>query len=193
MNLWSALELGKYSIMNQQKIFQVVGHNMANVNTPGYSRQSVQLENIPPPTIGNMSSGRGMNLIGIHSVRDRFINNQIIDRKKYEGKYETLTNTMASVEALFDESHGLGISDSLTGFFNNWNDLANNPTDIPTRNTLVVNANSFSEKMNNVYLRLIDQQEIYDANISDVVTGINNIADEIASLNKKILTGCSCI
>jgi len=87
MNLWSALELGKTSIMNQQKIFQIVGHNMANVNTPGYSRQSVQLENVPPPVIGINQGGRGMNLIGIHSVRDRFINGQIVDRQQYQGKY----------------------------------------------------------------------------------------------------------
>ncbi len=105
MNLWSALELGKTSIMNQQKIFQIVGHNMANVNTPGYSRQSVQLENVPPPVIGINQGGRGMNLIGIHSVRDRFINGQIVDRQQYQGKYETLSNTMANIEALFDESN----------------------------------------------------------------------------------------
>jgi len=113
MNLWSALELGKHSIMNHQKIFQVVGHNMANVNTPGYSRQSVELENIPPAVIGLDAGGRGMNLIGIHSVRDRFINNQIVDRQQYQGKYSTLSSSLASIEALFDESNGLGISDSL--------------------------------------------------------------------------------
>ncbi len=186
MNLWSALELGKTSIMNQQKIFQIVGHNMANVNTPGYSRQSVQLENVPPPVIGINQGGRGMNLIGIHSVRDRFINGQIVDRQQYQGKYETLSNTMANIEALFDESNGLGISDGLTGFFNDWATAANQPTDIPTRNNLVTNANSFCQNLNNTSLRMTDQQEIFDANISDIVDNVNEIAIEIASLNEKI-------
>ncbi len=186
MNLWSALELGKTSIMNQQKIFQIVGHNMANVNTPGYSRQNVQLENIPPAVIGLDAGGRGMNLIGIHSVRDRFINNQIVDRQQYQGKYSTLSNTLASIEALFDESKGLGLSDNLTGFFNDWASAANQPADIPTRNNLVINANSLCQNLNNTTLRLTDQQEIYDASISDMVDSINEIADEIASLNEKI-------
>jgi flagellar hook-associated protein 1 FlgK len=51
-----------------------------------------------------------------------------------------INTDMATVESLFDEAHGLGMSDGLTNFFNAWNDVANHPTDIPTRNSLVSRA-----------------------------------------------------
>lgn len=186
MNLFSAIELGKNSIMTQQQVFQIIGHNIANVNTPGYSRQVVDLENVRPSVIGPQQGGRGVNLFGIRSIRDRFIDSQITERKQYEGFYDTLSGIMATVESLFDESHGLGISDGLTNFFNSWADVANNPTDIPTRNSLVSKAQSFSLAMQRTYQRLTDQQEVYDANIGSLVDDINSIANEIGELNAQI-------
>jgi flagellar hook-associated protein 1 FlgK len=186
MNLFSAIELGKNSILAQQQVFHTIGHNIANVNTDGYSRQVVDLENVRPSVIGLKDGGRGVDVIGIRSVRDRFIDNQIVERRQHKGKYETLSSIMATIETLFDEAHGLGLSDSLTNFFNAWNDVANQPTDIPTRNSLVSKAQSFSQSVSNTYQRLIDQQEVYDGNIGVLVDEINTIADEIAELNEKI-------
>lgn len=186
MNLFSAIELGKNSILAQQQVFSVIGHNIANVNTPGYSRQVVDLENVRPSVIGYKEGGQGVNVVGIRSIRDRFIDNQIVDVKQYLSHYETLGNVMGTIETLFDEAHGLGISDSLTSFFNAWNDLADQPNNVPTRNSLVSKANSFTTQMNNTFQRLIDQQEVYDGNIAVMVDQINNITDEIAQLNQKI-------
>lgn len=186
MNLWSAIELGKNSIQTHQQVFQVIGHNIANVNTPGYSRQVVDLENVRPSVIGLKDGGRGVNLIDIRSVRDRYIDSQIMERKRFAGKWDTMSGIMNSVETLFDESHGLGFSDALTGFFNAWNDVANHPTDIPTRNSLVSQSQSMAENMNNTFQRLIDEQEIADANIGSLVEQINTILDEIGELNQKI-------
>ncbi len=186
MNLFSAIELGKNSVMAQQQVFQVIGHNIANVNTEGYSRQVVDLENVRPSMIGLKWGGRGVEMTNIRSVRDRFIDNQIVERRQYEGKYETLSGIMTSVEALFDESHGLGLSDAMTSFFNGWNDVANNPTDIPTRKALVAKTESFTTAMNNTYQRLIDEQQVIDGNVAVTVDQINSIAYEIAELNQKI-------
>lgn len=186
MNLFSAIELGKNSIMTQQQVFSVIGHNIANVNTPGYSRQVVDLENVRPSVIGLKDGGRGVNLLGIRSIRDQFIDGQITERKQYEGFYNTMSGLMATVESLFDETAGLGLSDSMSNFFNAWGDVANNPTDMPTRNALVSKAQSFSLGMRNSYQRLTDQQEVIDANIGLLVDDINSITHEIAGLNEEI-------
>lgn len=186
MNLFSAIELGKNSMMAQQQVFSIIGHNIANVNTEGYSRQVADLENVRPSVIGLKDGGRGVNLLGIRSIRDRFIDGQITERKQYEGFYNTMSGLMSTVESLFNESAGLGISDSLSNFFNAWSDVANNPTDIPTRNSLVSKAQSFSLSMRNSYQRLTDQQEVVDANIGSLVEDINSITNEIAGLNKEI-------
>jgi flagellar hook-associated protein 1 FlgK len=186
MNLFSAIELGKNSMMTQQQVFSIIGHNIANVNTEGYSRQVVDLENVRPSVIGLKDGGRGVNLLGVRSIRDRFIDGQITERKQYEGFYNTMSGLMSTVESLFDESAGLGLSDSLSNFFNSWADVSNNPTDIPTRNSLVSKAQSFSLAMRNSYQRLTDQQEVIDANIGSLVDDINSITNEIAGLNEEI-------
>ncbi len=186
MNLYSALELGKNSMLAQQEVFQLIGHNIANVNTEGYSRQVAYMESVRPSVIGLTDGGRGVKLTNIFAVRDRFIDSQIIDRQQYKGKNETMSSIMSTIETLFDESSGLGISDSLTNFFSAWNDLANSPTDIPTRDSLVSKTTSFTSSINNTYQRLIDQQEIYDQNVGVLVDDINSLADEIAQLNEKI-------
>jgi len=186
MNLFSALELGKNSILTQQQVFQIIGHNIANVNTEGYSRQVVDLESISSSVLGLKDGGRGVNLAGIRSIRDRFIDSQITERKQFKGYYESLSGAMAAVEALFDEANGLGLSDSLSNFFNGWSDVSNNPTDIPTRNSLVSKAQSFALATRNSYQQLTDQQEVYDSGIGTLVDGINSIANEIAVLNEKI-------
>lgn len=186
MNLFSALELGKNSILTKQKIFQVIGHNIANVNTQGYSRQTVDLESVAPAVIGSLSSGRGVALNSIGSVRDRFITAQIIDRKGYNGYYETLQSNMTTVEALFNQVQGNGLSDQLSDFFNKWADVSNNPTNIPSRRSLISSAQSFTENISNSYQQLIDLQETYNNHMSDVVNDINALAKEIAALNSQI-------
>jgi len=186
MNLFSAIELGKNSIMTQQQVFSIIGHNIANVNTPGYSRQVVDLENVRPSVIGLKDGGRGVNLLGIRSIRDRFIDGQITERKQYQGYYNTMSGLMATVESLFDETAGLGLSDSMSNFFNAWGDVANNPTDMPTRRALVSKAQSFALGMRNSFQRLTDQQEVIDANIGSLVDDINSITHEIAKLNEEI-------
>jgi flagellar hook-associated protein 1 FlgK len=186
MNLFSALELGKNSILTKQKVFQVIGHNIANVNTPGYSRQTVNLESVAPGVLGPLSSGRGVNISAINSVRDRFITSQIIDRKGINGYYGTLSSNMTVVESLFNQTQGNGLSDQMSDFFNKWADVANNPTNIPSRRSLVSSAGSFARNMANSYQTLIDQQEITNGQIVDTVKEINALAAQIASLNRSI-------
>lgn len=185
-NLFAAIELGKNSILAQQSVFSVIGHNIANVNTPGYSRQVVDMESVRPSVIGLKDSGRGVDVSAIRSIRDQFIDNQITERRKYEGKWDTMSSIMATVESLFDEASGLGLSDSLSSFFNAWSDISNNPTDIPTRNALVSKTQSFTMAMNNSYQRLTDQQEVIDQNIGVLVDEVNSILAEIAELNEEI-------
>lgn len=186
MNLFSALELGKNSLLATQSVFQVIGHNMANVNTQGYSRQTVAMESLAPSVIGSLSSGRGVDVQAIESVRDRYITAQIVDRKSYNGYYGGLTSSMSTVEAIFSQVDGTGLSDQLSTFFNKWADVSNNPTDITSRRSLVSNARSFSENLSNSYRSLIDLQETANNQIEDVVDEINALANEIAGLNTKI-------
>jgi len=186
MNLWSALELGKNSLNTQQQLFQVIGHNIANVNTPGYSRQSALLESVPPAVLGFSTSGRGVSLLDVTATRDRFLQTQVVASKEAGGRWEQLSTTLKNIEAIFDTTRGYGLSDQMSTFFSQWSKVANNPQDIPTRSSLVSQARSFADSLNGAYLSLMEQQDIADDSITQVVDEINNIAHEVASLNEKI-------
>lgn len=186
MNLWSALELGKNSLNAQQQVFQVIGQNMANVNTPGYSKQRAVLETVPPPVLGIRAGGRGVSMASVETARDRFINNQIIDSMQLVGVNNTLRGSMKTVESIFDESKGYGLSDQMTNFFNSWAQLGNNATDTATRNNLVAKTKSFTDSVNRTYDALIEQQKLADSNVATLIGDINEVAADIASLNEKI-------
>jgi len=187
MNLYSALELGKNSLLAQQQVFQIIGHNIANVNTKGYTRQIAHMSQVAPPATGSqLVSGRGVDLSGIFAVRSQFIDNQIIERARYQGKFSNLNQHLSGIEALFSETAGRGIAGQLSRFFSNWSDLANNPTNIPTRQSLIDQSVSFAAQVRNTYTRLSEQQRIQDESLTSMVKQINTLGTEIASLNEKI-------
>ncbi len=185
-NLFSALELGKNSLLSIQQVFQIIGQNMANVNTNGYSRQVPILEAVAPEITGLKSAGRGVAVTQIFAYRSLLIDNQLTDSKRALGKFQAYEEYLSPVEAVFDESNQQGISDALSNFFKSWSDLANNPTNIPTRNALLNSAQGLSTKIGNAYLRLTDQQQAINLKIRDLVDRINSIGEEIAGLNQKI-------
>lgn len=186
MNLFSALELGKNSLMAQQQVFQIIGHNIANVNTEGYTRQVAIMESVAPSTLGERESGRGVTMAQIFASRSAFLQDQIVDKQQLLGKYETLKSALDPVQALFDESKGLGISSQLTAFFNKWHEVANQPTSTAARDSLVSQAQTMTYNLRNIYTRLTDQQEIQNNRISALVDEINGLGREIAALNDKI-------
>ncbi len=185
-NLFSAIELGKNTLLAQQQIFQMIGQNIANVNTPGYSRQVAILENVAGDLTSPISTGRGMDITRIFAVRSQFVDAQIVERRQETRKHETLHDILSQVETLFDESTGLGLSDALTDFFAKWSDVADTPTSVATRNSLVSSAQQLASGMQNAYLRLFDQREIANAQVADAIAEINGLAAEIADLNREI-------
>ncbi len=186
MNLWSALNLGKTSINTQQQIFQVIGQNLANVNTPGYSKQYARLTPVTPTDFGQNTVGRGVSLKDIQSVRDPFINGQIVGAQKIKGKYDKLASSLRNVESIFDESKNMGLSDLMTDFFSAWSDLSNNPNNIAVRNNLISVSDNYIDTLHRSYNSLVDEQTIADSAIATKVEEVNSLADEIAELNKKI-------
>jgi flagellar hook-associated protein 1 len=187
-NLFSAVELGKNALLSMQEVFQIVGNNMANVNTKGYSRQIAVLESVAPEVLGSRSSGRGVTLADIYAVRSQFVDNQIIDTQQTASKYETIHDILSQVESLFNESSSLGLSDNLTDFFTCWSDVANDPTETASRNSLISSAQTLTANIGSAYQSLVDQQAITNEAIPDIVTEINTKASEIARLNGQIAT-----
>ncbi|MDY7031206.1 MAG: flagellar hook-associated protein FlgK [Thermodesulfobacteriota bacterium] len=182
------LDIAKKAMTAQQTALMVTGHNIANVNTTGFSRQSAVLEagNSLPSAFGPVGSGVEVNsIIGIYN---KYLEEQIGNETEEYGKWEAMREALEQIEAVFNESSEYGLNSSMNEFWNSWQDVANNPSGQAERMTLVSVASTLATTLNDQYSNLEQIQMNLNDSIRGAVNEINNIVDQIAELNNKILS-----
>ena len=187
--LFGSLELAKKSLITNQYAFQVIGHNIANINTDNYTRRRIDLSPSSSVQLGGNTYGTGVDIAQVHGVRDRFLEYQIQKETQNSGKQESMSGYFEIVEALFSEKTSTGIGTSMQSFFNSWSDLSNNPTGLAERYSVVSKGTILASKVKEIYTQLSSQQAIQDNTVYTTVQTINTAAQEIASINTKISAG----
>jgi flagellar hook-associated protein 1 FlgK len=185
-NIIGLLDIGKSALLTHQQSINVTGHNIANVNTPGYTRQRVNLAANSPLDSSPGQMGDGVVAVDIQRVYDRYVSGRINTEQQGLGRWEAQKNAMESVEIVFDEAGGYGLSGSMAEFWNAWQDLSNNPSGHTERVSLLSKSVSLTSAFNNTAAGLQQQQVDLDAAIRGAVGDINALATEIADLNRKI-------
>ena len=185
-NIIGLLDIGRGALLSHQKAISTTGHNIANVNTPGYSRQRVNLATNPGLASASGQMGAGVRVSDIQRIYDQFLGSQINTESYNQGKWEAQKNSLERVEIIFDESTGFGLNQAMGDFFNAWQDQANNPEGHTQRQVLVAKSEIMAETFNKVSSDLNQFQNDLDKSIKGAVSQINTIAGEIADLNVKI-------
>jgi flagellar hook-associated protein 1 FlgK len=185
-NVFGILNTGRTALLIQQKAIDVTGHNIANVNTDGYSRQRVNMETNEPYSSQPGQTGTGVRAAEIQRIYDRFLGAQINNENQNLGNWETQKGVLERVEIIFDESSGYGLNQAMSEFWNAWQDLANNPSDYAGRAALLAKSETMTATFNNIYSNLEQIQTDIDTSIMGTVKEINSIAERIAGLNQKI-------
>jgi len=116
------------ALLAQQRAMDAVAHNIANVNTPGYSRQRVHLAALAPPGVGGV--GQGVEVLSLERVRDLFVDHQLRSESHGAGQFGARADSLALVELAFGEPSDHGIRTVMTQFFNAWRDLSK-PSPLP--------------------------------------------------------------
>ena len=198
----TSLAIGRSALRAQQFALTTVGNNIANVNTPGYSRKAtlLKVENAG----GADAPGGGVRIDGMTRMRDRFLDSQFRFEGSILGRLEVETGLMGTVEAIFTEMAGGGSSETsaifnqasgaaLSGgfsrFFNAFHDLANNPQSQGARAQVREEATFIIQQFQRMHDKLSDLSTNIDLDIKDTVKQINLITRDIAELNQRILTG----
>ena len=174
------------SLQAQQAAMQVTGHNIANVNTPGYSRQNVIFSETPPTDGSPGQIGTGVRAVEVRRRYDQFIEAQIAQANQDFGSLEARKNVLDRVELLFNDTQGLGLGQSLDDFFLSLQDLANNPTGTAERTMVLRRAETLSSRFNQTASELTRIQNDLNAQIGQEVSEVNLLAAQIADLNEKI-------
>ena len=186
MSLLGLFDIGKSAIFASQQAMNVVSNNIANVNTPGYSRHEAILEVATPVRIKGGYLGRGVNSSGIRRHYDKFLHLQIIGQNQSYGRSYSLDQGLSNIEQVFNEAQNLGLANYLRDYFNAWQDVTTNPEGQPERTALLQKANSLIQTAQQMESSILDTLKYINNDIANVTTEINSTTTQIADLNVKI-------
>lgn len=182
----SILDMGRWALFASQAQLQVTGENISNVNTEGYSRRSVRLEEGVSIDYSPGQMGTGVRAAEVVRHFDDFVETQYLEQASKRDRWATLYSSLQTVETLFNEANGVGISDSISNFFNSWNDLSQRADDYGTRNDLLEKALTLTSTLHTASDNLEQMQTRIEELIQNDVTNANTIIQKIAETNKNI-------
>ncbi len=186
MSINNLFNIGESALRAQQSNINVTGNNIANVDTPGYSRQYVQLEDAYALTTNPGAMPQGVDAVQVLRRFDQFVEVSFLDKSSIASRWQQQHTTMTSVESIFNESNRTGISDSLASFFQAWQDLALRPDDPATRQDLLSRSDDLSLLMRQSAEDLQQIREQADLAIQVDVDRANELIESIAELNQQI-------
>lgn len=163
-------------------------HNLSNINTEGYTKQSAELK--ADDSLRTFSSygtiGAGVDVVGINQTRDSYYDQKYRNNMSNYGQYESKNNYMTQIEDYLNEFILNGFSKEYSNFFSAVNQLTITPSDESAKNQLINNAKSMSDYFNTLSTNLRNVQSDANNEIKDTVDHINTLAQNITSLNKQI-------
>ena len=185
-NLYGILNTGATALKTQQTAISVTGHNIANANTPGYSRQRVNMAANDPLSLQTGQMGTGVRSVEIQRIYNQYLGNQINNESQQLGKWEAQKDPLAQLEMMFNVGEEYGLGGQLNDFWNTWQDLANHPADTAVRNVLVSKSQSLAETFQGMDANISQVAQHMTDNIHGGVNDINAMSAQVADLNRLI-------
>jgi len=184
--IFDSLNVAASSLKAQQRALDVVSHNIANVNTPGYSRQVADIATLAPEKIAGLSFGRGVDVTGIRRIVDPIIDQALLNNNSQLSYWTTTHNGLNAVENVFGSLQSTGLASALDDFFLSWKQLANNPQDRGQKLNVRAKSNALINNLRNMQQQLVSEQNASNANIDQSINKANQILDNIAALSVRI-------
>ena len=185
-NIFNILNTAQVGLRSQLLAMEVTGHNIANVQTEGYSRQEIKFEAMDSRFTEMGQIGTGVRIGGIERAHDEFLFLQILGEGDRLGKSRVKQQVYDQIEILLSEKSGQSLNESLNKFFSGLQDVASNPTSPPERSTLLAESQNLVSTFNNLGESLFQIQQNLDAAVAVDLGKINSLTKEIAALNQAI-------
>ena len=193
MSSFGGLGIAVSGLFAQQRSLDTTGHNISNVNTPGYSRQNAIHASSLPQAIGynsagiRMQKGTGVDATMIQQYRDEFLDNKMRRANKELGYWEAKQMGVEELEAIFNDFSEDGIQSAMNNFWSSWDQLSK-PTGRLTARALVKESGiALVESVKQADQLLKNYRTSKDNEIKDTVDRINEITKEIAKLNELVV------
>jgi flagellar hook-associated protein 1 FlgK len=186
MSLFQGLEIGKKALIAHQLSLNTTGHNIANVDTPGFTRQRVQTAPSYPMDTIEGPIGTGIDVVKIEHIRDLFLTDRWRSENQNLGRWQAKSQTLEQIEGFLNEPQDSSLGAILNEFWSAWQDLADNPEAPETRRSVVQQAHLVENAFHQIHSQLTQLQQSIDSDIQSRVSEINNLGKQIADLNRQI-------
>lgn len=191
MSLFGGIYVGASGLQTSQNALNTTTHNLANIETAGYSRQQYLFGDKFYNTVGQagvskMQVGLGVDYAKVRQVRDQFLDTSFRRESGRSAFYTACEETTSEMETLLGEFEGAAFEESLSDLWTSIEELNKDPSSAVTQGVFVSECNQFLERAQAVYTGLCEYQDNLNSRISDQVKRINEIAHQIHQLNVKI-------
>ena len=181
-SLNASLATALSGLIAEQGALAATTNNVANVNTPGYSRQQAILVSSDPVVVDPLTLGAGVTLKSVEGIRDPILESQIQQQTQGQGQFSALASALQQAQVNFTTTTS-DIGSAISGFFNNVNQLSANPSDLSARQGLLTAAVNLATSFNSTANNLTQQRNNLDLNVVQAVGQINQFSQQIARLN----------
>jgi len=186
MSLTSLLSIARSALVAHERAVSVVGHNIANAETPGYTRQRLQITQASPERTAFGQVGRGVDIVGVDRLRSAFYDQSWRRETGLEARYQSLSTSLDQAEAIVGGLDDTGIGASIDDLIDAFNALAGNPTD-PTARALVGSAaTALVDSFHVTDSRLDGLAGSIRTELSATVDEVNTLVTQIDQLNIQI-------
>ncbi|KAA3627628.1 MAG: flagellar hook-associated protein FlgK [Proteobacteria bacterium] len=181
------LGIGVSALLSYQRSLATTGHNIANVNTDGYSRQRTDLTQRVPQYSGNGFIGTGVEVVTTQRIYNQFLVNEVRNNSTSYKQTETFYQFASGVDRLLADAQA-GLQPGLDSFFNAVQQLADFPTSSAVRQTVYSEAESLTARFDTLSQQLGSMRNSADLQLRNTVSEINGLASSIAALNERIVS-----
>jgi flagellar hook-associated protein FlgK len=188
---FAGLRIALSSLYAQRRGLELAGHNIANANTEGYSRQRVDMVNVGPPLTPAFWSrwegdGGGVQVAQVIRYRDQFLEIRAALEHGAQAHLEQARTVLDRLEQLFAEPGDLGLAGQFADLWAGWDDVANNPADPAARTQLLERAGTLATGFNEAAAAITQMRDDTITELATVVDEINTTAATVAQLNESI-------
>jgi len=182
MSLFGSLELGKKSLFASQQGQAIAGHNIANVDTEGFSRQEI-VQVAGRPMDGKV---HGVDITSVRRIEDAFTKKKIVNEQNSVGSWNTREKLMIEAEVIFTDLDGQRLRGDLNAFWDSWNAVANEPENVTMRRALLSKSGSLIEGFKGFNKRFNELRENINGRLSQEFEDVNQMLRQIAQLNTQV-------
>ena len=190
-------EVQKRTLQLAQKNIDIVGNNISNINTPGYTRQRVDLYSEyvsvnssfrwASPNSNLSMQGQGVNAYGVSQIRDIYIDRRYRENVAVEAEADKDVGILSDIEDVLDNFETDGLQYFTQQFFNSLQDYSMEKPDSSEVATIVVNtATNLCRLLNDYDKQLCEVEMTYVNELKDTVSHINNLTEQMNALNQRI-------